>query len=84
MSRKVIITCAVTGESPYNKAHPCFPITPQQIADAALEAEEAGAAAVHLHARNPETGEHDCMEGCPIKAQCETCKTTGKVTQLKQ
>lgn len=56
MSRKVIITCAVTGESPYNKAHPNFPITPQQIADAALEAEQAGAAAVHLHARNPETG----------------------------
>ncbi|RLA05259.1 MAG: 3-keto-5-aminohexanoate cleavage protein [Gammaproteobacteria bacterium] len=57
MSRKVIITCAVTGESPYNKAHPNFPVTPQQIADAALEAEQAGAAAVHLHARNPETGE---------------------------
>ncbi len=56
MSKKVIITCAVTGESPYNKAHPNFPITPQQIADAALEAEEAGAAAVHLHARDPETG----------------------------
>jgi len=57
MSRRVILTCAVTGENQYNKAHPNFPITPQQIADAALEAEQAGASCVHLHVRNPETGE---------------------------
>lgn len=56
MTRKVILTCAVTGESQYNKAHPNFPITPQQIADAALEAEQAGASAVHLHVRDPKTG----------------------------
>ncbi len=57
MNQKVILTCAVTGESAFNRDHPNFPITPQQIADAALEAEEAGASAVHLHVRNPETGE---------------------------
>lgn len=57
MSQKVILTCAVTGENQYNKAHPNFPITPQQIADAALEAEQAGASAVHLHVRDPQTGE---------------------------
>jgi len=57
MTRKVILTCAVTGESLYNKAHPNFPITPQQIADAALEAEQAGASCVHLHVRHPGTGE---------------------------
>ena len=57
MTRKVILTCAVTGENQYDKAHPSFPITPQQIADAALEAEQAGASTVHLHVRNPETGE---------------------------
>ena len=57
MTRKVILTCAVTGESHYNKAHPDFPITPQQIADAALEAEQAGASCVHLHVRDPETGD---------------------------
>ena len=57
MTNKVIITCAVTGENQYNKAHPNFPVTPQQIADAALEAEQAGASCVHLHVRNPETGE---------------------------
>ena len=54
--RKVILTCAVVGENEYNRDHPNFPITPQQIADAALEATEAGASAVHLHVRNPDTG----------------------------
>ena len=56
MAHKVILTCAVTGENQYNPAHPNYPITPQQIADAALEAEQAGASCVHLHVRNPETG----------------------------
>ena len=56
MTRKVILTCAVVGENQYNQAHPNFPITPQQIADAALEAEQAGASAVHLHVRDPDTG----------------------------
>ena len=56
MNSKVILTCAVTGESQYNKAHPNFPITPQQIADSAFEAEVAGASCVHLHVRDPETG----------------------------
>ena len=57
MTRKVILTCAVVGENQYNHAHPNFPITPQQIADAALEAEQAGASGVHLHVRDPETGD---------------------------
>jgi len=57
MVQKVILTCAVTGENQYNKAYPNFPITPQQIADAALEAEQAGASCVHLHVRDPKTGE---------------------------
>jgi uncharacterized protein (DUF849 family) len=56
MTRKVILTCAVVGETNFNRAHPNFPITPKQIADAAREAEEAGASAVHLHVRNPVTG----------------------------
>ena len=53
INKKVILTCAVTGENQYNQAHPNFPITPQQIADAALEAEQAGASSVHLHVRRP-------------------------------
>jgi uncharacterized protein (DUF849 family) len=57
MSRKVILTCAVVGENQFNRAHPNFPITPQQIADSAREAEEAGATAVHLHVRDPVTGD---------------------------
>ena len=56
MNRKVILTCAITGGGSYNRDHPNFPVTPQQIADAALEAEQAGAASVHLHVRDPETG----------------------------
>ena len=56
MPRKVILTCAVTGGGMYNKAHPHFPVTPQQIADAAKEAEEAGASSVHLHVRDLDTG----------------------------
>jgi uncharacterized protein (DUF849 family) len=56
MSRKIILTCAATGENQYNRAHPNFPVTPAQIADAAFEAQEAGASAVHLHVRNPATG----------------------------
>lgn len=56
MKQKVILTCAVVGENDYNRAHPNFPVTPQQIADAAWEAEQAGASAVHLHVRDPESG----------------------------
>ena len=56
MKQKVILTCAVVGENDYNQEHPNFPITPQEIANAAWEAEQAGASAVHLHVRDPETG----------------------------
>ena len=54
--RKVILTCAVVGENEYNRDHPNFPVTPREIADAALEATDAGASAVHLHVRDPQTG----------------------------
>lgn len=57
MKRKVLITCAVTGNAPYNPKHPNFPITPKQIAASAIEAAKAGASIVHLHVRDPETGE---------------------------
>jgi uncharacterized protein (DUF849 family) len=58
-SRKVIITCAVTGAIHTPTMSPHLPITPQEIADAAIGAAEAGAAIVHLHARNPKTGQPD-------------------------
>jgi len=57
--RKVIITCAVTGSIHTPSMSPHLPITAEQIADAAIGAAEAGAAIVHLHARDPETGMPD-------------------------
>ena len=58
-ARKVIITCAVTGSIHTPSMSPHLPITPQEIADAAIGAAEAGAAIVHLHARDPQTGKPD-------------------------
>ncbi len=55
--RKVIITCAVTGAIHTPTMSPHLPITPQEIADAAVGAAEAGASIVHLHARDPKTGQ---------------------------
>ncbi|HEX3439557.1 MAG TPA: 3-keto-5-aminohexanoate cleavage protein [Pseudolabrys sp.] len=57
--RKVIITCAVTGAIHTPSMSPHLPITAQEIADAAIGAAEAGAAVVHLHARNPQDGRPD-------------------------
>lgn len=56
MNPKVIITCAVTGAGDTVDKHPAIPVTPEQIADSALEAASAGAAIVHCHVRNAETG----------------------------
>jgi uncharacterized protein (DUF849 family) len=55
-SGKVIVSCAVTGSIHVPSQTPHLPITPAQIAENALGAAEAGAAIVHLHARDPETG----------------------------
>ena len=55
--RKVIITCAVTGSIHTPTMSPHLPITPKEIADAAIGAAEAGASIVHLHARDPITGQ---------------------------
>ena len=56
---KVIITCAVTGAIHTPTMSPYLPITPDQIAGEAIAAAEAGAAILHLHARDPETGKPD-------------------------
>ena len=53
---KTVITCAVTGSLTRPEQSPHLPITPEQIADSALEAAEAGAAVAHLHVRDPATG----------------------------
>jgi len=58
-SGKVIITCAVTGAIHTPSMTPHLPITPNEITQQAVEAAEAGAAILHLHARNPDTGQPD-------------------------
>ena len=59
MTRSVIVTCAPTGGIHTPTMSPHLPVTPDEIATAAVEAVEAGAAIVHLHARNPENGRPD-------------------------
>lgn len=56
MNTEAFVTCAVTGVGATTDRSELVPVTPAQIADAALEAARAGAAVVHLHVRNPETG----------------------------
>ena len=87
---KAIITCAVTGavHTPTMSAH--LPLTPQQIADEAVAAAEAGAAIVHLHARDPVDGRPTAdpavfMQFLPqIKARCDAVIniTTGGSTAM--
>jgi uncharacterized protein (DUF849 family) len=57
--RKVIITCAVTGAIHTPSMSPHLPVTPEEITEAAVGAAEAGAAIIHLHARDPKTGKPD-------------------------
>jgi len=56
MNREVFITCAVTGSGDTVSKSSHVPVTPKQIAEAAIEAAKAGAAIVHCHVRDPETG----------------------------
>lgn len=77
MSRSVIITCAPTGGIHTPTMSPYLPVTPDEIAAASIEAAEAGAAVIHLHARNPDDGRPDpdperFMEFLPrIKQNCD-------------
>jgi len=59
LKRKTIITCAITGAIHTPSMSPHLPVTPDEIAQSAIEAAEAGAAIVHLHARNPDNGRPD-------------------------
>src|SRR5882724_7886905 len=56
MNREVFITCAVTGSGRSQDRSPHVPRSPKQIADSAIDAAKAGAAIVHCHVRDPETG----------------------------
>src|SRR4051794_38108372 len=56
---KIIISCAVTGGIHTPSMSPHLPVTPEEIAEASIAAAEAGAAIIHLHARDPKTGKPD-------------------------
>ena len=56
MNWDVFITCAVTGSGDTTRKSPHVPVTPEQIATSAIDAAQAGAAVVHIHVREPETG----------------------------
>lgn len=62
-SRKVIITCAVTGAIHTPSMTPYLPVTPEEITREAVAAAEAGASILHLHARDPQTGRPDQSVG---------------------
>ncbi len=82
---KLIITAAITGAATIPSLTPYLPLTPDQIADSALEAAEAGAGIVHIHARRPEDGfpsshpEHFSQILTKIKANSDAvvCVSTG-------
>ena len=83
--KKIFITAALTGAVHVPSMSPYLPITPQQIVDEAARSYEAGAAVVHLHTRDPQTGEPDAslelmgqvLDG--IRRRCDVicCVTTG-------
>ncbi len=85
MSEKVIITAALTGaiHTPTMSQH--LPITPDELAEEARRASEAGATVVHVHARDPETGQPSADSKLfgeilsKIKSKCDAviCTTTG-------
>ncbi len=82
---KLIITCALTGSAVFPSQTPYLPITPDQIADEAYKAYKAGAAIVHVHVRDPETGMPTADLNVwretltKIKEKCDVviCVTTG-------
>ena len=77
MAQKVIITCAVTGSIHTPTMSPYLPLSPAEIAESSIDAAKAGAAIIHLHARDPKTGQPSAnpdhfMEFLPrIKAECD-------------
>jgi uncharacterized protein (DUF849 family) len=85
MREKTIITAAVTGSIHTPTMSPYLPVTPQQIADEAVAACEAGAAVVHVHGRNPETGQptpdleimREIVRRIKARSNAVICITTG-------
>lgn len=57
MNYEVVVSCAVTGAGDTTGRSPHVPVTPKEVADAAIQAAQAGAAIAHIHVRDPETGQ---------------------------
>jgi len=89
-SRKVIVTCAVTGSIHTPSMSPHLPVTAEEIAEAAIGAAEAGAAIVHLHARDPKDGRPDqslerfrpFLEVIKQRSNCVVNITTGGASTM--
>src|ERR1700710_2144250 len=79
---KVIITCAVTGAIHTPSMSPYLPVTPDEIAEAAIGAAEAGAAVIHLHARDPVTGKPDQTPEAFARFLPRIKQATGAVVNL--
>jgi uncharacterized protein (DUF849 family) len=85
MEEKCIITAAVTGGDTVPSQSPYLPITPKAIADEAVRCAEAGAAVLHIHARNPESGEpsssldlfEEILTSIKSRSDAVICPTTG-------
>lgn len=76
MQRKVMISCAVTGSADTPGRNPAVPVTPEQIAQSAIDAAKAGAAIVHIHVRNPKTTKPS-MDGALYREVVERIRADG-------
>jgi uncharacterized protein (DUF849 family) len=76
MRRKVIISCAVTGSADTPGRNPAVPVTPEQIANSAIDAAKAGAAIVHIHVRDPKTTKPS-MDGAHYREVVERIRGSG-------
>src|SRR3954467_6814668 len=76
MSRKVMISCAVTGSADSVGKNPAVPVTPEQIAASAIDAAKAGAAIVHIHVRDPKTTQPS-MEGAHYGEEVDRLRSSG-------
>jgi len=76
MQRKVMISCAVTGSADTPGKNPAVPVTPQQIAQSAVDAAKAGAAIVHIHVRDPFTT-RPSMDGALYREVVDRIRNSG-------
>jgi uncharacterized protein (DUF849 family) len=76
MQRKVMISCAVTGSADTPGRNPAVPVTPQQIAQSAVDAAKAGAAIVHIHVRDPATT-RPSMDGALYREVVDRIRASG-------